>query len=976
MENITSKGTIFGTLIAQAGPKGDTGKTGDRGLTGEAGYSPIKGVDYFTQEDISEIRKGIEGDLTGEYNKNAIEKTNIFNTNAKETTTSFDLNAENKTKEYNDNALAEIEKYNSNAIEKSNNFDTNFENKTSKFDSNCDEKTKEFNDNNDLGIQNYNNNAKKQMEIFDTNFTEKLEAFNNNAGNKFNGFNTNSDKALAEYNKNHTAKMKEFDDNYDTKTKTFDDNAAAKLDEYNENDKTKTDAYNNNASNKEETFNTNAADKQNEFDENASDKLAEYNQNAKELINKVEQVQAENETLKAENKLIKEQIPSANASGNSIHIEDSGSLDFDWKINGGHKQETRDGRQLFNKNDYVGIYQGYYDNGVLNKKDIRHNWIIMKYEKVNAELSYYYKNTTNGYNIVFTNLLPDEGVPVLADGSPYYYKTTSPDNSKYVMFYIGSEVENDWNFEERLNSLMVEETSERLTANDYEQYGVSPSSGYPSEVETVGSNVNLFDKNSNGIQINHYLYETGHIIGEPDANWLITDYMKVKSNSNYVISGLSSSGGNPSLVFYNKNKEFISGLKHNDWKNGKVITTPDNCTYIRDSIKINDKDTYKITEGSIVTPYSPYGMGSVEKDVVNKNFLVLDNVDEQTVNEMKYSCQNGEIEVQGTATATLDLFFPCKIVGYNNICTLNASADGELDKNACAIRMLKEGKNVTNANSFGNVYRTLKKPQIVPITADMKREKYQYICIHINEGTTANFKLKVWLNWGTDVTDYTRSQSQTAIMPVQQAMLDGDYIEGVEHHEWDRLMLMGDNVSGRWTVDGGNEYRFVIAVDNMLPASSITEKTNIICNTLKTVSALDTYNKIEGIAGDKNSNILIYIEECKDMTVEEFKAYLNQKYNSGTPVTIYYKLATPVNLELTEEQKAVRDTKLYTYKNITNIDVSDELASIDITYKKDLDLEHEKLQNQIDEIRQLISTTETSALLLDNLQKDVESEVE
>lgn len=257
MENITSKGTIFGTLIAQAGPKGDTGKTGDRGLTGEAGYSPIKGVDYFTQEDISEIRKGIEGDLTGEYNKNAIEKTNIFNTNAKETTTSFDLNAENKTKEYNDNALAEIEKYNSNAIEKSNNFDTNFENKTSKFDSNCDEKTKEFNDNNDLGIQNYNNNAKKQMKIFDTNFTEKLEAFNNNAGNKFNGFNTNSDKALAEYNKNHTAKMKEFDDNYDTKTKTFDDNAADKVKEYN----------------------TNVEQKETEFEDLTEEKINEYNTN-------------------------------------------------------------------------------------------------------------------------------------------------------------------------------------------------------------------------------------------------------------------------------------------------------------------------------------------------------------------------------------------------------------------------------------------------------------------------------------------------------------------------------------------------------------------------------------------------------------------------------------------------------------------------------------------------------------------------
>ena len=64
------------------------------------------------------------------------------------------------------------------------------------------------------------------------------------------------------------------------------------------------------------------------------------------------------------------------------------------------------------------------------------------------------------------------------------------------------------------------------------------------------------------------------------------------------------------------------------------------------------------------------------------------------------------------------------------------------------------------------------------------------------------------------------------------------------------------------------------------------------------------------------------------------------------------------------------------YKNITNISLSDELASIDVEYKKDLETEHNKLQNEIDEIKQLISTTETSALLLDNLQKDVESEVE
>ena len=117
-----------------------------------------------------------------------------------------------------------------------------------------------------------------------------------------------------------------------------------------------------------------------------------------------------------------------------------------------------------------------------------------------------------------------------------------------------------------------------------------------------------------------------------------------------------------------------------------------------------------------------------------------------------------------------------------------------------------------------------------------------------------------------------------------------------------------------------------------------------------------------------NNNIYIY-DEGESLT--EFKSKITDKQ-----LVFYAQLETSINLELTPEQKAVRDTKLYTYKNVTNIDLSDELASIDVNYKKDPTTEHDELQNQIDEIKQLISTTETSALLLDNLQKDVESEVE
>ncbi len=48
------------------GAKGDKGDTGEQGVQGPAGYSPVKGVDYFTEEDIKEITD------------NVLNRTNVF----------------------------------------------------------------------------------------------------------------------------------------------------------------------------------------------------------------------------------------------------------------------------------------------------------------------------------------------------------------------------------------------------------------------------------------------------------------------------------------------------------------------------------------------------------------------------------------------------------------------------------------------------------------------------------------------------------------------------------------------------------------------------------------------------------------------------------------------------------------------------------------------------------------------------------
>ncbi len=696
---------------------------------------------------------------------------------------------------------------------------------------------------------------------------------------------------------------------------------------------------------------------------NIEEKNTEQEKNITNNTKSIEELKTENETLKAENKLIKEQIPSASASGNSVHIEDSGTLDFDWKINGGHKQETRDGRQLFNKNDYVGIYQGYYDNGVLNKKDIRHNWIIMKYEKVNAELSYYYKNTTNGYNIVFTNLLPDEGVPVLADGSPYYYKTTSPDNSKYVMFYIGSEVENDWNFEERLNSLMVEETSERLTANDYEQYGVSPSPGYPSEVETVGSNVNFIPTNPDE-------WEQGSISNGKNISSTTRirskGFIDIVEGEDYYLSIQDNQYRFVNIVLYKDDNTYLNAYSSYDIAIKKEyflkVNFPTGCKKIRFVIrKVDDTSSIipseidvikpKLEKGTVQTPWSPYNQGSVEIDVVNKNLLDKNN-------EKKGITINAAgVEESSGARSTTQY-----ITVDKNKKVLYVNWSGKTGKQNPGYTILlsydSNKKLITRQPKYNE---TSSKNWTFDISnASFIRVTYEDLQVNNGEYGVENTIISY------EKTEYEEHQSQTAIMPVQQEMLEGDYVADVEHHEWGKLILTGDESWNKSSTTEIDRFSYNTS-DYPAFAEGLSN-----CFLVKKGISLETGILIF----NAGTQIVINFSNYGTTTLEEFKAWLKSKYDEGSPVIIYYKLAEPLDLELTAEQKAIRDTKLYTYKNITNISVDSELASIEVTYKKDLETEHNKFQNEIDEIKQLISTTETSALLLDNLQKDAEMEVE
>lgn len=117
--------TTFDALVAKADAA--IAEIKRRADSGE--FTPKKGVDYFTDDEKSEMMESVSsgavgefrkvvGTATTEYNDNHNLKLAKYNANASEKLTTYDTNAEQHTGDYNRNAEVKLEAYNSNHAEK------------------------------------------------------------------------------------------------------------------------------------------------------------------------------------------------------------------------------------------------------------------------------------------------------------------------------------------------------------------------------------------------------------------------------------------------------------------------------------------------------------------------------------------------------------------------------------------------------------------------------------------------------------------------------------------------------------------------------------------------------------------------------------------------------------------------------------------------------------------------------------------
>lgn len=350
----------------------------------------------------------------------------------------------------------------------------------------------------------------------------------------------------------------------------------------------------------------------------------------------------------------------------------------------------------------------------------------------------------------------------------------------------------------------------------------------------------------------------------------------------------------------------------------------------------------KLEKGKVATPYSKFGQGCVKVTKCNKNLFDKD----KALQKYELNRTTGQIKSN-------DLFFTSDYirVSPNKQYFLSGKNDGEsncfYDKNKKYIDavVLKNGLLTVPDNS--NIYYLRLNSRLTAIDTTM-------------------------LEKNTKKSAYEEHQEQSYIMPIQQEMLTDDYIDGVEYHTWKKIILTGNE-----PVYIDNVYHGITQFAIPLPVGGLSIKDDtvrILSNYFKGVGWNNswTIDNSVTIAGLNNFRIMT----SQYATVEDFKAWLKSKYDAGTPVMIYYKLQTPTRLAFTDEQKAVAKelNNARTYKNVTNI-TTDSKAILSLDYAKDLETQNQKMQNEIDEIKQLLSTTQTSALLLDNMQNDIESEV-
>jgi len=736
--------------------------------------------------------------------------------------------------------------------------------------------------------------------------------------------------------------------------------------------------------------------------------------NAEGIAQNKKDVDEELTKIKKENSLLKSQIPTGTASGNNIHLEDSSNMDFEWKLRGWSRQETRSGKNLFDNT----VEPQFISNA---KKEIINtgeriiltaktfSYAIFKVEKNIREYAGKTVRLKMDFSKSNANLNPKYGVLLgSSDYSNREVKGESTVSGYTITFNLPSELENEkeylfvrlyatQNNEGNIENY-VDYTKIILTIDNenmsYEAFGVSPSPEYPSKIENVGDNINLFNKNDTNCIFDTAI--SNNTLGIKASGTYKTVYVPCKANTIYSISKKYDEIKNMLIVAcsndmpnYSKKVENLGG---SEMATNLTVTTSNTAKYLLAYVWVSGGsttyqemlDSIKIEEGIKATNYSDYNCGSVGVTISNKNLYKIEKVINDTnYSKIIYKDENGNVSF---TTGGIPLII----------------APTKTKEKTEYTYILKCKSNVTTENNI-NFTAIYEDGTSELLSANKKKDTNEFI---------VKFKTDKEKTLAYVTQQYTNS-SRTTIITEGTMILEGDYLNLEElyeiHQEQEILFplaegqklyegsyLAKDGIHNKRISINGNEYKNTAGMNRAYS----TENYNCfdIYTGLKFVKSENQYKTIgalcnqfkeknwasfwqqkvneEGFCINQDNRSTIHIKISKEICpdIDTFKKYIDEN-NLLFEIPLEQEEIIPY----TPEQQAVIDKILYTYKNVTNISVDNKLTTLDITYKKDIETmfnnQAKEYNERLSNIENLLNTTETSALLLDNLENDLKEEV-
>ena len=435
--------------------------------------------------------------------------------------------------------------------------------------------------------------------------------------------------------------------------------------------------------------------------------------------------------------------------GNTLHIIDAlESNALEYHIEGKSEQETRSGKNLLdlsNNQNSNGITSVLNADGSLSiSGTATSTWSNITSNKTQKILAGTYIISTNilhSYQTVLKVTYVDGTTKefwlnALSRGVTF----TQDVSSYYVWLFVTSGT--------TYSDTLYLQLESGTTVSEYEQYGVSPSPDYPSEIKTVKGIENLFNKDD--VFFNK----------QWNGNSLVESEVANASPKIPVIGGKKYKRN----VGYNANIFIKNDGSVVDIQGGtNTIVAPENSKYWVFNIpKEVDVNTIIAVQGDTISDYVPYGAWAKVK-ITGKNFLPVSTVPTTTANGITFTNNgDGTYTLSGTATNLFAFDILKNITLSSGTYTLSGCPSG----GSTTTYELRLGTTSSNRD-YGNS-KTLTLPSEIT---------YDTVRIVIRAGVTINATFKPMLEEGSTATNFEAYKEKEVLIDLSKPNLFTSDIE-------------------------------------------------------------------------------------------------------------------------------------------------------------------------------------------------------